>query len=89
LEVSGAGGADYGACTFEDNVPNDAWESIWEKANEQDGKSMEVDYDCAGNTESFEVTAHEVGEVDESFIELMRKMQDYDDSKHHNWFIVE
>lgn len=37
----------------------------------------------------FDAELHEFGEVDKGFIEFIRSEQDYDDTKHRNWIIID
>lgn len=84
LEVYGDG--DYAAVDFENNVKKHNYIDFWNRSKEA-GKSLEhVDDD---NEAYFEYKAHEFGEVDPAFISFIDDLIDYDDSKHHNYYIVE
>lgn len=37
----------------------------------------------------FDAELFEFNEVDKNFIEFIKSKQDYDDSKHHNWIVIE
>lgn len=88
LLVSSSNG-DYGACTFEDNTTPEKRKEWWDKVA-GNGKGMRHTMLAEEiENEQFDMTAYEFGEVDEGFIRLMRDIQDYDDSKHENWFIIE
>lgn len=76
-------GDDYAAVMFDNEVaagrvnPNELW-------NKKRGV-----HEDDGNEAWFEYAAYEFGEVDPKFIDFMREMLDYDDSKHHNFYILE
>lgn len=72
------GDDDYAATTFEGDYK---FNDIVKKAEENDN---EIEFE-----EGMYAKILEFGEVDEKFIEFMKKIQDYDDSKHHNFYIIE
>lgn len=80
LEVSTNG--DYGMVIFEDSnlVPVD----IWNQAKENGGKlSLETDED------EFYFIAREFNDDSLEALEWAKSMEDYDDSKHNSWIIIQ
>ena len=83
LHVSGDN--DYGALAFEKvyGTNKEGLTKAVKKAEENLGSfSEETD------ESQFDVKLHEFGEVDEKFIDFVRGVQDYDDSKHENFYEV-
>jgi hypothetical protein len=83
------GDSDYSALMFDksgiDN--NNALEELWEEANRQPNKELEVR--IPKEDEIVYITAYEFGEVDSKFISFIQnKFMDYDDLKHHNYYII-
>lgn len=75
-------GEDYAALTFEQDLSKDT--TKYSKLCE-DNNGNYIDED---NGIEFEL--HWFGEVDPKFIDWVRNSyQDYDDSKHHNFYVVE
>ena len=59
-------------------------EKLWEESNKAQKTLVYEDEDC-----QFEYRAHKFGDVDPDFVEFIRnKVQDYDDSKSNNFYIV-
>lgn len=83
------GDDDYGALTFEQSKYT--VEQVAEMCQEAD--SIEIEWtEGVGEFEEynqFNAKVYEFGEIDLKFIEfVMDKLQDYDDSKHHNFYVV-
>jgi len=78
-----SGGDDYAAWGFERKEFN--YKEIWEKAR----KLKNNIWIYSDVEDAFEVQALEFGEVDKEFINFVQnKIQDYDDSKHTNFYII-
>jgi hypothetical protein len=78
-------GDDYAATGFEELRNNNKINPVemWEKAKKE-GQQVYEDDEFA-----FEWCAYEFGEVDPKFIDFVHDtMQDYDDSKHHNFYVL-
>lgn len=76
-------GDDYAAVMYDNEVatgrlnPQDLWVR---------GRGV---YESDKNGAYFEYSAREFGEVDPTFIEFVRnEIIDYDDSKHHNFYVL-
>lgn len=79
-----SGGDDYMALTFEQDHVKDGDYKTWFDKTVENGGNMWIEDDY------IELTAHEFGEVDKKFIDFVRhEIQDYDDSKHSNFYVVE
>ena len=72
---------DYGAMTFEQEVDESEYRKYFDLAKDAGGKY---------EGDEWSVEAHEFGEVDPKFVDFITNhIQDYDDSKHTNFFVVE
>lgn len=90
LYVTGDG--DYNAVEFEDagyDKPDklkDLWQKAWKESNHR--STVEVTED--GETYELEIEAYQFGPVDPHFISFVTSsVQDYDQSKCSNFYIVE
>jgi hypothetical protein len=73
------GDDDYGAMTFEDDFGG-----IEKLKAMSEGKIP-----CEDEDGEWRVTFHDFGEVDPKFVDWIKlEIQDYDDSKHKNFYIV-
>lgn len=79
---------DYGACLFEDTIEDATWPGIWDEAKASKNGQLTKELEADGEMTEFQFEAHEFGEVDPKFIDFLRDQQDYDDSKHKNWFVI-
>lgn len=82
-------GSDYAACTFEDDKVFADLPVLWERVMAKDGEIADF---VLGDEDATEVDleAYEFGEVDPNFIKFIRDtIQDYDDSKHSNFYIID
>lgn len=84
---------DYAALTFESSKYNnkDDLRRFWDEAKENGETTLTIidDDDPECYTDVY-MKALEFGVVDPKFIDWVRyELQDYDDSKHRNFFIVE
>jgi putative salt-induced outer membrane protein YdiY len=86
LYVSGDG--DFSALDFENKGYDkiDKLRELWDEANRSESKQVaigiEEDYYIYGQS-------YEFGEVDDKWIDFIQdKFMDYDDLKHHNYYIV-
>lgn len=75
-------GNDYAAVTFEDDLEGDVKKYV-DLCNENGG-------DYQDEEAGIEFQIHEFDEVDPDFIEWVKNtLLDYDDSKHHNFYVLE
>lgn len=75
-------GDDYAAVTFEDELGEDVKKYV-DLCSENGGS-----YEDEANGVEFEI--HEFGEVDPEFISWIKgDFLDYDDGKHHNFYVLE
>lgn len=87
LEISGDG--DYNAVSYEDAARSGEVNTseLWDKSKEA-GKWLE--YENEGTDTYFSYKAHEFGDVDEGFIDLvLNEIADYDLLKSHCIYVVE
>lgn len=79
-------GGDYSASEFERKLEQSTAtvEDFWNAA-QTDGGFIEFEDDSG----YFEFTALEFGDVDPRFIRWVQSEQDYDESKHRRFFVVE
>lgn len=75
------GDDDYGASSFEEHM---GVEDAMKKINEENITSFSIEEEDY----SFNVVLKEFGEVDVKFIGFVRELQDYDDTKHRDFYIV-
>lgn len=88
LEVGGDG--DYLALTFENHFGPDlthVWEQAWQRTHHNETYKFA---DKTGRVVEIEVFAYEFAAVDPAFVDFIRsEFLDYDDTKHHNFYIIE
>jgi len=92
IDVGGPG--DYVAKEFEKVYDEDDYLGLWEKAlkNEDNKLVLKETVDTFGGEYELEIhiKAYVFGRVDEEFVNYIREeVQDYDISKHMNFYIVE
>ena len=80
-------GDDYAASKFQDGVKSTKWLEIWLEVDKAGGEK-EMTFEIDGQDEKFLIQSYQFGQIDPKFIEFLRDIQDYDDSKHDNWFRV-
>jgi hypothetical protein len=86
------GESDYSALNFEQSsfYTNDKMIDLWNDANAQEDKEIEIKFLNHGEDDYVFVEALEFKSVDSKFIEFMcDKFVDYDDTKCHNFYIIE
>lgn len=79
---------DYGALMFDQSIDNKEFtlEEVASDMKAGDSKSVLV----RNGEDCVDVKMYEFGDVDPKFIEFIRNtVQDYDDSKHQNFYIIE
>lgn len=84
------GDDDYGALMFEQSKYS--VEQVAEMCQETDYINIEYTEGVGEfeETTQFNAKVYEFGEVDPEFIKFIKDdIQDYDDSKHHNFYVVE
>lgn len=81
------GDNDYAALGFEDSELFKDLKSLYNRAEINDG-TLEIHLEEANTT--LYITNYEFGTVDPAFVKFITgNIQDYDDSKNHNFYIVE
>lgn len=85
MKVLYISGDDYSSLKFEQKYSGTKVAEII--ANLSEYESTEDQEDDYGDTEYWELSVEEVGEVSEEFLNFVRtRVQDYDDSKHRNFW---
>ena len=83
---------DYGASNFEEVFDEKDYLELWQDIEGEGRVVFEEKIGKKGLTErtvKFHVRAYEFGEVDPEFVDFVRQeIQDYDTSKHTNFYII-
>lgn len=88
LDVSGP--FTHAALEFEQICSKDEYPSLWEKARKAEDNMITIEKTINEHPTKLHIEAYEFGDVDKKFIEYVKnEIQDYDHSKHHNFFVVE
>lgn len=77
---------DYDASSFESKYDGEKVSDLIKRVEDGEVFMNDVDMD-EGDEYEFNLDTYEVGKVDPKFLEFVRDCQDYDDSKHTNFYV--